>query len=48
MMSEDHVYNSHEDESIISLKVSATADENLMTMLRDEEKSQKKLEFHHL
>jgi ATP-dependent DNA helicase RecQ len=36
MMSEDHVYNSHEDESIITAsKVSATADENLMTMLRD-------------
>jgi ATP-dependent DNA helicase RecQ len=36
MMSEDHVYNSQEDESIITAsKVSATADENLMGMLRD-------------
>ena len=36
MMSEDHVYNSQEDESIITAsKVSATADENLMVMLRD-------------
>jgi hypothetical protein len=35
MMSEDHIYNSHEDESITASKYLRQQNENLMTMLRD-------------